>query len=98
MHETESPLAGTTVTLSYAARTVFKETFEEDIVLSGRAFDVIDWWDRIRGYSWKVGNDNLSFAYSVRKSLTDLPDDDNVLYGKVDGKEVLVHVNEIGEI
>jgi hypothetical protein len=96
MHDMESPLAGSVVRLSYMSRTVFNETFEEDIVLSGRDFSVVDWWDRVGvGGSWKEREDQLSRAYLLRKSTTTLPDDDNVLYGRVDNKEVLVHVNEV---
>lgn len=57
---------------------------------------VEDWFDRVVGRSWRkaVGN-AAAVAYAGRSVHAMLPDDDAVLYGKVDGFGVLVHESEI---
>lgn len=85
-HDAESPLAGTTVEL------IHRDTFRGGLV----SFLVDDWFDRVRGSSWKDGRDTLTFDYAGRRQFHNLPDDDDVLLGKLeDGSEKLIHVSEI---
>ena len=81
IHDNESPYAGYNVDLRYG---------------SGPRFHVHDWWDRVQGSSWKGNDQQLCVEYAERRHTTDLPEDDNVLYGWYeDGTEALIHVNEI---
>ncbi len=63
----------------------------------GSEFTVVDWWDRVTGKSWKDSDHNPAcFIYSLRRGLSNLPFDDEVLYGKTDdGSDHLVHITEI---
>ena len=87
VHEKESPLSGTTVKLVHHDR-----VFRGELA----SFTVGDWWDRIQNTSWKNSTDVLAVNYTWRRKLFNLPDDDNVLYGRLsDGLEKLIHVSEI---
>lgn len=82
IHQEPSPLAGQTV----------------KIEVMGSAFDYVveDWWDRINGKSWKISDGNpAALKYAMRIAGTELPLDDQVLYGKVNGMGELVHIGEI---
>jgi hypothetical protein len=59
---------------------------------------VEDWWDRVYGESWAWSKGNpAAMAYGVRTGVVALnvPGDDEVVYGKVDGRGFLVHVSEL---
>ncbi|MFI1195488.1 hypothetical protein ACH4T9_19835 [Micromonospora sp. NPDC020750] len=80
-----SPLAGQTVTI------------RADVAkLGGKEYRVEDWWINVAGRSWMdcVGNP-AALTYAARGGFADLPTDDEVLYGKVDGLGYLVHISEI---
>ncbi|MET8648539.1 hypothetical protein [Nocardia aurea] len=83
IHSVPSPLAGTTVTA--------------DIGKGPTSIRVEDWWDRLAGKSWMVCDGNpAALIFAVRSGLSQLPTDDEVLYGKsADGFGVLVHVSEV---
>jgi hypothetical protein len=55
-----------------------------------------DWWDRVYGRSWmsSIGNP-AAIIYAMRSAVRNLPGDDEVVYGKVDGYGFLVHVTEL---
>jgi len=60
---------------------------------------VEDWWDRVSGQSWAWAKGNPAcIQYAMRTCATRIPDDDEVLYGKVNGLGHLVHVSELGEV
>lgn len=69
--------------------------------LSGLIFEIEDYFDHplVGGVSWKWATGNfVCLHYAVRKNRTSplLPDDDEVLYGYVEGEgKRLVHVSEI---
>lgn len=86
VHNEESPLSGETVRLIH-----------HDRLRGGSvAYLVGDWWDRIQGTRWSESTDHLALDYAGRRQFYNLPDDDNVLYGRLaDGSEKLIHVSEI---
>ena len=84
------PLAGKTVILNC------KSDLED---LNGKNFKVEDWWSNIAGKSWMdcIGN-STCLKYAIRSAFDSLPTDDEVVYGKVDSYEHLVHVSELQEV
>jgi hypothetical protein len=67
--------------------------------IGGQPFEVQDWFDRTAGVTWRKAldaGDPRAIGYNVRRGLGGLPDDDDVLFGRLDGVGRLVHVSEIG--
>ena len=59
---------------------------------------VEDWWDRVGGISWMNANGNPAcIEYAIRSAADNLPTDNKVLYGKIDGLGKLLHISEIQE-
>ena len=88
VHEEKSALAGKIVKIKEDAvhPTVFP--------FGGSAFHVEDWWDRVYGMSWKNSTDNVAcYVYALRNKI--LPQDDEVLYGKIGPFGHLVHMSEL---
>lgn len=55
-----------------------------------------DWWDRVSGTSWMFSDGNPAcIKYALRSAAADLPIDNEVLYGKIDGIGHLVHISEL---
>lgn len=68
----------------------------QNMVVPGAIFHIEDWWDRVSGGSWQVSIGNpAALQYSLRSVANDLPIDDEVVYGKIEGLGHLVHVSEI---
>lgn len=86
-----SKLAGTTVTL----RVDIDDPFVGRIPM-GSEYRVEDYWVNVAGQSWKdmVGNP-ATYNYSKRMKEANLPFDDNVLYGKIQGLGFLIHESEL---
>lgn len=79
MHNEEHPLAGQTVTLK-----------------NGTEYRLEDWWDHLTGKGWGYSDGNpAALNYAMRLAGTDLPWDDEVVYGKIGAFGYLIHVNEI---
>jgi hypothetical protein len=82
-----SPYAGTTVKLR-----------DDALELGGLPADVVDWYERTgSGASWKtqIGVDPRAQGYAIRRDRSGLPDDDDVLFARVDGMGCLIHRTEI---
>jgi hypothetical protein len=82
-----SPYAGQTVTLRSDARDI-----------GGLPAAVVDWYERLsEGVSWRdrIGVDPRCESYNMRSALSGLPDDNDVLFARVDGMGALIHVTEI---
>jgi hypothetical protein len=83
-----SPYAGKTVRLRADAAE-----------LGGHDCEVVDWYGRTdQGRSWRQAleaGDPRAQSYAVRRGLGELPDDDEVLFGRVDGMGQIVHVTEL---
>lgn len=88
MHNEPHPLAGQTVKV--------KTTGHFQIGDGPHEFRIEDWWDRLLGKSWMDCDGNpAALIYGIRSELSDLPLDDEVVYGKVGRFGHLVHVSEI---
>lgn len=87
IHNEKSDLAGKTLKI--------KSTSNE---LGGSEIIIEDWWDRIAGKSWGMCNGNpacLNYAMRTGFSNIKIPNDNEVLYGKIEGLGYLVHVQEL---
>lgn len=82
-----SPYAGKTVRLRVAA-----------VELGGYDVQVVDWYENIGNkVKWRdaIGRDPRAEGYNLRHGLAGLPDDDDVLFGRVDGMGQIIHRTEI---
>jgi len=87
-HKTSSHLAGHTVKIKHS-----------NSMISDKEFLVEDWWDRIAKKSWtKCDTNPACFNYKLRATSSNLPEDDEVLYGKIGPFGYLVHISEIESI
>jgi hypothetical protein len=93
LHDTPHPLAGQTVQLNDTAKDPAQHA-----VVPGASYRLEDWWDRVSGQSWMdcIGNPAASH-YALRAGVSDLPADNNVVYGKIGPRGHLVHASELGE-
>ena len=67
--------------------------------LNGQEFTVEDWQENVMGKPWIVCDGNPAcIKYAMRSSLSGLPIDNEVVYGKVGGYGHLIHVSEFGEV
>lgn len=72
----------------YAGMTVKTKT--------GMDFIVEDWWQNVYGKSWMLSDGNFAAVkYGVHAAMANLPIDNEVLYGKIDGFGALFHVSEL---
>lgn len=61
----------------------------------GVAFHVHDWYDRVHDVPHASSDYQIAIDYAARRQGTDIPDDDNVVYGWFeDGTEALIHMIE----
>jgi hypothetical protein len=66
-------------------------------IKDGAVFLVEDWAIRVwEGVSWMEMAGNPTALIYAARSAPQLPLDDRVLYGKIDGLAALVHVTELG--
>lgn len=83
-----SPYAGKTVQLRADA-----------LELGGLPCEVADWYERTgQRLTWRAAlllGEPRAQSYNIRRARSGLPDDDEVLLGKVDGMGAIVHVSEI---
>lgn len=92
IHNTSHPLAGQTVILNTTAVDPVR-----GIVTENAEYRIEDYWDRVSGQSWKYSSGNIAaMQYALRAAYANLPMDDEVVYGKIDGFGHLVHVSELG--
>lgn len=64
----------------------------------GQKVEVVDWYVNAAGMPWREAleqEDPKADGYNIRRGLGGLPDDDDVLIGRVDGVMQLVHRTEI---
>lgn len=94
MSHTEShPLAGATVILNDTAQDPSR-----NMVVAGVEYRVEDWWDALGVGSWMTADGNpAALQYAMRAGMSGLPNDNEVVYGKIDGLGHIVHVSELGE-
>lgn len=93
IHQDPHPLARHTVRLNAQAHDPAQKA-----VVPGAEFRIEDWWDRLLGKSWMVCDGNpAAIHYGMRSGLTELPIDNEVVYGKIGAFGHLVHVSELSE-
>lgn len=94
-HTEPHPLAGKTVRLNDKASDSMR-----GIVVEGAEFRIEDWvFGRMGDRSWMDMHGNpAALWYSARAGLSDLPIDDEVVYGKIGSYGHMVHVSELGEV
>lgn len=88
-HWKKSPLAGKTVRLKPGARHHLHPEF------GGRSIYIVNWWDLAKRFSpyaieWVTYSSRLALCH-----LYHIPDDNQVLLGRIDGRRELVHISEI---
>lgn len=64
--------------------------------LKGQKINIEDTWKNVFGKSWMFSERNPTcLIYAMRSAKDNLPIDDNVWYGKIDGMSHLVHESEV---
>jgi hypothetical protein len=96
MHTESHPLRGKTVRIDTDSNLCDVFTGEP---LAGKEYRLEDWWDHLTGGSWMFANGNpAALNYAVRLAMTEIPPDDEVVYGKIGAFGHLVHTSELGEV
>lgn len=95
-HPEQHPLSGATVILRNVAQD------PRGMILNGAPFRIEDWVDRL-GQSWKEQENWATLHYAARQRLStisnrELPDDEEVVYGKIGALGNCVHASELGGI
>jgi hypothetical protein len=68
-------------------------------LMSGVEYHIEDWYDRIHGTPHATSDYQIAIDYAARRHGTEIPDDDNVVYGwYMDGTEALINVVEIDDV
>lgn len=92
MNRDPHPLAGKTVKL------IIKEPGPESTPQNGDLFKIEDWWQNVFGKSWMSSDGNpAALMYAMRSGFSDLPTDNEVVYGKIGAFGFLIHQSELGE-
>lgn len=91
MEHSKSDLAGQKVKIKSHVKHL------QDPHFGGSTFIVEDWWDRVTGRSWMICDGNPAcLVYALRTVGTQVPLDNEVLYGHSEGGlGHLVHISEI---
>ena len=92
MNKKKHPLAGKKVKLKLAG----EKGKNDPQGIDGKMMIIEDWAENVFRGSWMIqqGNPTAMF-YGIRAGFANLPTDDDVVYGKVDGLAYLVHNSEI---
>lgn len=91
IHDAPHPLAGKTVR-------IIKDLATNPPLPKGAEYRVEDWADRLGLGSWSAAAQRGNIAcllYARRLGINGLPNDNEVLYGKVGSLGHVVHVSEI---
>jgi len=92
MHKEKSEFADKEVTIKKRVKHPQVEDFGGSKIL------IEDWWDRVTGQSWMFTQGNpacLIYAMRTGFSKKEIPTDDEVLYGKINGLGHLIHISEL---
>lgn len=64
--------------------------------LKDSEIEIEDLWENVYGSSWRCAEGNPAcLIYAIRSITDNLPTDDKVYYGKINGLGHLVHESEI---
>jgi hypothetical protein len=80
----------------HAGRTV--QLRADSFGFSGARAEVADWYTTVAGRTWRealADADPKADGYNIRRAQAGLPDDDDVLFARVDGVMQIVHRTEI---
>ena len=69
--------------------------------LKGKEILIEDWWENVGGGSWMDAKGNpacLNYAMRTGCQKFKIPNDDDVLYGKIGILGKLVHISELEEV
>lgn len=69
-----------------------------DTDLGNKEFIAEDYWININGISWKLSDGNpaaLEYAFRIGMRIGEVPLDDKVVYGKIDGFGHMFHESEL---
>lgn len=70
----------------------------QNAVVPGALYRVEGRWKEITGKSWMTSDGNFAaMHYGMRNGMTNLPIDDEVVYGKIGSLGHIVHISELGE-
>lgn len=62
----------------------------------GKIFKVQDYWDRLTGLSWIIARGNSTcLDYGRRVDKENLPMDNEVLFGHIGHRSLLMHVSDL---
>ena len=87
IHQQPHPLAGKTVRIK-----------DDAPDFAGMQYHIEDYWDRISEKSWMFSDGNMAcMDYAMRAGFNNLPIDNEVVYGKINGLGKLIHVSQLGE-
>jgi len=92
LHNEKSLLAGKKVKIKKGIK------HPQILNFGGSEILIEDWSDRVIGQSWMFANGNPAcLIYAVRTGFSKLniPTDNEVLYGKINGLGHLVHISEL---
>lgn len=86
--------------INLAGKTVLLKEDIDDLsvgkILKGTEYKVEDTWKNVTGVSWMDATGNYAaLNYAMRAGVKNLPLDDNVYYGKINGLGFIIHESEI---
>lgn len=82
-----------------AGKTVILNCKPDPDNLNGQEFTIEYWQTNVMGKSWMFCDGNpAAIKYAMRAGFSDLPTDNEVVYGKVGLFGHLIHVSELGEV
>ncbi|WP_116102991.1 hypothetical protein [Rhodococcus qingshengii] len=83
IHPDRHPQAGTAVTIDVPG-------------IGAGEYWIEDWWDRAAGMSWMVADGNpAALKYAIRVGFSNLPVDNEVVYGHLGSFGHLIHTSEL---
>jgi hypothetical protein len=94
MHDNAHTLAGKTVELKLKGN-------HHQIHPNTDRIEIEDWQDRITGKPWRtsdVEGNPAAIVYGLYIEHAGLPDDDEVVYGKIGLQGFIIHDSELGDI
>lgn len=99
-HSDSHPLAGKTVKIDTLTIPGFGD-FPEGREVTDGIYWVEDWQDKLFGHDWWMGElqgNPACIQYGLRRKQENLPDDQEVVYGKIANLGYILHVSELGEV
>jgi len=98
-HTHKSSIEATSDTMAFIHPTPHPLARQIIELVDGRSFQVDDWWDRVMqtSTSWYLSDVRRNFAlaaFALEQAKTNLPMDDDIVYGKIGDFGVIIHVRQ----